>query len=78
MLSIRKIGVIGRTYRNLNCYSQILGILFKYGFGDLVETLKIDQKKKKYFEMGVNDEQINKIDEIRSNMSEDELFDKMA
>ena len=43
-----------------------------------IETLKIDQKKKKYFEMGVNDEQINKIDEIRSNMSEDELFDKMA
>jgi len=49
MLSIRKIGVIGRTYRNLNRYSQILGILFKYGFGDLVETLKIDQ----YLEIGL-------------------------
>ena len=49
MLSIRKIGVIGRTYRNLNRYSQILGILFKYGFGDLVETLKIDQ----YLELGL-------------------------
>jgi ubiquinone biosynthesis protein len=43
MLSIRKIGVIGRTYRNLNRYSQILGVLIKYGFGDLIETLKIDQ-----------------------------------
>jgi len=48
MLSIKKIGVIGRTYRNLNRYTQIIGILFKYGFGDLVETLRIDQ----YIEYG--------------------------
>lgn len=40
---IRKIGVIGRTYRHLNRYRQILTILFKYGFGDLVDTLKIEQ-----------------------------------
>jgi ubiquinone biosynthesis protein len=43
MLSIRKIGVIGRTYRHLNRYRQILAILFKYEFGDLLERLKIDQ-----------------------------------
>lgn len=43
MLSIRKIGVIGRTYRHLNRYRQILTILFKYGFGDLLDRLKIDQ-----------------------------------
>ena len=43
MISIRKIGVIGRTYRNLNRYRQILGVLFKYGFDDIVELLKIDQ-----------------------------------
>lgn len=43
MLSIRKIGVIGRTYRHLNRYRQILAILFKYGFGDLLERLKLDQ-----------------------------------
>jgi ubiquinone biosynthesis protein len=49
MLSIRKIGVIGRTYRNLNRYRQILGVLIKYGFGDLVDTLKIDQ----YIEIGL-------------------------
>jgi ubiquinone biosynthesis protein len=49
MLSIRKIGVIGRTYRNLNRYRQILGVLIKYGFGDLIETLKIDQ----YIEIGL-------------------------
>ena len=43
MLSIRKIGVIGRTYRHLNRYRQILTILFKYGFEDLLDRLKIDQ-----------------------------------
>ncbi len=49
MLSIRKIGVLGRTYRHFNRYRQILGILFRYGFGDLVERLKIDQ----YIEVGL-------------------------
>jgi ubiquinone biosynthesis protein len=49
MLSIRKIGVISRTYRNLNRYRQILGILFKYGFEDLVDLLRIDQ----YIEIGL-------------------------
>ncbi len=49
MLSIRKIGVISRTYRHLNRYRQILAIFFKYGFGDLIELLKIDQ----YIEVGL-------------------------
>jgi ubiquinone biosynthesis protein len=49
MLSIRKIGVVGRTYRNLNRYRQIITILFKFGFGDLIELLKIDQ----YIEVGL-------------------------
>jgi ubiquinone biosynthesis protein len=49
MLSIRKIGVLGRTYRNFNRYRQILTILFRYGFDDLVERLKIDQ----YIEIGL-------------------------
>ncbi len=46
---IQKIGLIGRTYRHLNRYRQILTILFKYGFGDLVDTLKIEQ----YLEVGL-------------------------
>ena len=50
MLSIRKIGVIGRTHRHLNRYLQILTILFKYGFGDLLDRLKLDQ----YIEAGVH------------------------
>ncbi len=49
MISIRKIGVLGRTYRHLNRYRQILGVLFRYGFGDLVDTLKIEQ----YIEIGL-------------------------
>jgi ubiquinone biosynthesis protein len=49
MISIRKIGIIGRTYRHLNRYRQILTVLFKYGFGDLVETLRIEQ----YIEIGL-------------------------
>lgn len=49
MLSIRKIGVISRTYRHLNRYRQILAIFFKYGFGDLIELLKIEQ----YIEVGL-------------------------
>jgi ubiquinone biosynthesis protein len=49
MVSIRKIGVFGRTYRNLKRYRQILTILFKYGFGDLVDRLKIEQ----YIEIGL-------------------------
>lgn len=49
MLSIRKIGVFGRTYRHLNRYRQILTVFFKYGFGDLVDLLHIDQ----YIEIGL-------------------------
>lgn len=49
MLSIRKIGAFGRTYRHLNRYRQILGILIKYGFGDVIELLNIDE----YIEIGL-------------------------
>ncbi|MBF0117725.1 MAG: AarF/ABC1/UbiB kinase family protein [Desulfobacterales bacterium] len=46
MLNFKKTGIIGRTYRtyrHLNRYRQIIAILFKYGFGDVLEMLKIDQ-----------------------------------
>lgn len=48
MLSIRKISGIGRTYRHLNRYRQILSIFIKYGFEDILERLNIDQ----YIEIG--------------------------
>ena len=49
MISIKKIGVIGRTYRHFNRYQRIIRILFKYGFDDLIESLHIDQ----YLETGL-------------------------
>lgn len=48
-MHIRKIGMIGRTYRHVQRYRQILAVLFKYGFGDLIDTLKIEQ----YLEIGL-------------------------
>jgi ubiquinone biosynthesis protein len=49
MLSLRDFDVVGRTYRNINRYRQILTILFKYGFGNIIEALNIDQ----YLEIGL-------------------------
>lgn len=43
MLSIRKIGALGRTYRHLNRYRQILAVLIKFGFGDLVARLNLER-----------------------------------
>lgn len=60
MLSIRKIGVIGRTYRHLNRYRQILTILFKYGFGDLLDSLRIDQ----YIEAGLQAISKKRVDRV--------------
>jgi len=76
MLSIRKIGVVGRTYRHLNRYRDILRVLFKYGFGDIIETLKIEQ----YIEIGLQmisrkrREQIDKLSRAeRVRMAVEEL-----
>jgi ubiquinone biosynthesis protein len=44
MISIRKIGVMGRTYRHAKRYGEILNVLIKYGFGDLVDALNIKQQ----------------------------------
>ncbi len=49
MFSIKQIGTISRTYRHLKRYQQIIRILFKYGFNDLVEGLHVDQ----YLETGL-------------------------
>ncbi len=63
MFSIRKLGAISRTYRHLNRYHQVLRVLFKYGFEDLVDRLHIDQ----YLESGLQminrkpREQINRL-----------------
>lgn len=48
-MAIRKIGIVSRTYQHVNRYRQILTVLIKYGFGDLVDRLKIGQ----YLEIGL-------------------------
>ncbi len=48
-MHIGKIGIIGRAYRHMQRYRQILTVLFRYGFGDLVNILKIEQ----YIEIGL-------------------------
>ena len=48
-MAIRKIGIASRTYRHVNRYRQILTVLFRYGFDDLVNRLKIGQ----YLEIGL-------------------------
>lgn len=49
MLSLKDLNIVGRTYRNINRYRQILTILFKYGFGNIIDVLKVDQ----YLEIGL-------------------------
>ncbi len=60
MLSIRRIGVIGRTYRHINRYRQILRALFKYGFDDLLDTLRLEE----YLELGLQMISRKKVEHI--------------
>ncbi len=45
---MRKIGLIGRTYRHINRYREIITVLFKHGFGDLITSSQIE----KYLDLG--------------------------
>ena len=44
-----RISSVGRTYRHMQRYQQILTVIFKYGFGDLVDALNIEH----YLEIGL-------------------------
>jgi len=44
-----KIGNIGRTYQHVQRYRQIITVLFKYGFGDLIDALRVEH----YLEIGL-------------------------
>ncbi|MGM0599966.1 MAG: ABC1 kinase family protein [Candidatus Rifleibacteriota bacterium] len=48
-MSLLEIANIKKTYRHINRYRHVLGILFEYGFGDLVEALNIER----YVEIGL-------------------------
>ncbi|MDD3703923.1 MAG: AarF/UbiB family protein [Victivallaceae bacterium] len=43
MLAISKISKISQAYRNLKRYRQIIQVLLKFGFGDILQRLKIDE-----------------------------------
>jgi ubiquinone biosynthesis protein len=40
---VNRVGAIGRTYRHIQRYKEILGVMFKFGFGDLVTSLNVEQ-----------------------------------
>jgi len=42
VIAIRKITELGKTYRNFRRYEQVLLILLKYGFGDLILSMNLD------------------------------------
>jgi len=48
-MRIRKMGIVSRTYRDINRYRQILAVLFKYGFESLIERLHLGQ----YLDIGI-------------------------
>ena len=49
MLSIKTVGKITQRYRHLIRYQQIIGIILKYGFENIVEAMHIDR----YIESGL-------------------------
>ncbi len=46
---VRKIGFVSRTYRHVNRYRQILGVMIKFGFGDFIDRINMGR----YFESGM-------------------------
>ncbi len=50
MYSLRKVDAFARTYRHVGRYHQILQVLFKYGFGDVLELMPFEH----YFEKGLS------------------------
>ncbi len=49
MLSIKNIGTVGKRYRHLLRYQQIIGIILKYGFDNILDAMNIDR----YIESGL-------------------------
>ncbi|MCF6245990.1 MAG: AarF/UbiB family protein [Desulfobacula sp.] len=49
MLSIKDIGRVSKRYRHLRRYQQIIGIILKYGFDNIIDAMNIDH----YIESGL-------------------------
>ncbi len=48
-MTFLRVGNIGRTYRHMQRYRKILSVLFKYGFGEMIDILNLEQ----YFEVSL-------------------------
>ncbi len=49
MLSIKTIGRVSKRYRHLRRYQQIIGVILKYGFDNIIHAMNIDR----YIESGL-------------------------
>jgi ubiquinone biosynthesis protein len=50
LINFRKVAGITKTYRHIGRYQEILGVFFKYGFGDLLKVMKVGP----YLDLGLN------------------------
>ncbi|WP_022668038.1 ABC1 kinase family protein [Desulfospira joergensenii] len=69
MLSIKSIGKVTQRYRHLIRYQQIIGIIFKYGFENILDAMNIDhyiESGLKLIHMGVP-ESVEKVDRLNRN-----------
>ena len=47
-------------------------------FNSYIDGLKVTRQKKKYVELGLKEEEIKEVNEVRMSMNEEELFNKLA
>ena len=59
-MRFRKIGIIPGKYHNLDRYRQILVILFKYGFGSMLDRINLGY----YFEAGLQTISRNRREQV--------------
>lgn len=72
-MRIRKGGIISRTYRHLQRYRQILTILAKYGFADLIQQIQVPhflQSGLRLFSRGQSEEKHTRSERVRQAFEE--------
>lgn len=77
MLSIKEIGGITRKYRHVMRYRQILGIIIRYGFGNIIDALNIEQ----YLEVGlklISRTKEDKIEKFSGNERIRKIFEELG
>ncbi len=77
MLSIKEISGITRKYRHVMRYRQILGIIFRYGFGNIIDALNIEQ----YVEIGfklISKTRSEKIEKLSGNERIRMIFEELG